>query len=228
MVANVDNIYIFTAPALLAFSHLFTPSVWDEKENKFRDARADEDGWYDATFLLDATSPDLAAIKTIAGGIVEAAQFKDKNGNLIPREQLQVPWETGEAYLRRRAAKPGAKDDYDGALFEGKTLLKANTKYPPLLNLHQNGVLSQFRDQTRHMAEQYFYSGVMVLAELNVVKHQVGSNVPGVKCYLGEMVSTNVGDRIAGGKPTAEKFGAHIGAAKAESPSAGMPGASTW
>src|SRR5579859_1190495 len=217
--ADQENLIVFAEPVVLVFSHLFTPQTFDEKTRKFRDAKEGEKGGYDATFLFDAGSAELANIKAIAARIVDAQAFKDKEGALIPRHLLQVPWETGEAYVARRKRESGDKFT-GGELFAGKVLLKSNTIYAPPLSLFANG-LTKFQAESRSMAEKYFYPGVRVVAEINLQPHSVGSNMPGVKAYLNELISTNTGDRIAGGKPTEEKFSEFMGRVTTVDPAAG-------
>lgn len=222
--ADQENLVVFAQPVPLVFSHLFTPQVFDEKTRKFRDAKADEKGGYDATFLFDANSAELINIKQIAGRIVDAQAYKDKEGMLIPRNLLQVPWEAGEAYVARRIREETAKGKTytGGELFKGKVLLKSNTIFAPPLSLFANG-LTKFQNESRAMAEKFFYPGVNVVAEINLQPHAVGSNMPGVKAYLNELISTNTGDRIAGGQPTEEKFSAYIGRVTTGDPAAAAP-----
>ena len=219
------NLYVFTEPAILLFGHLFEPVMFDERTNKFRKAENGEKGWYDATFLFGADSRDLAALKAIAKRLVDGAQFRDRDGNPIPDNLLQLPWESGEAFMRRQAAKRG--DKADESLFSGRVLFKTSTIYAPLLNVYGNGQLTKYRDEMRGSAEKYFYPGVHVLAEVNLQTHQVGSNMPGVKAYLNELVSAATGDRLAGGRPTEEKFSGYIGARSSEDPTSGA-GANPW
>lgn len=221
MSTDQENLVVFAEPVVMVFSHLFTAQVFDEKTRKFRDAKEGEKGGYDSTFLFDAGSAELSNIKTIAARIVEAAAFKDKEGVLIPRGMLQVPWETGEAYVARRKRESGDKFT-GGELFAGKVLLKSNTIYAPPLSLFSNG-LTKFQAESRPMAEKYFYPGVRVVAEINLQPHAVGSNMPGVKAYLNELISTNTGDRIAGGKPTEEKFSSFMGRMTSADPAAPAP-----
>jgi hypothetical protein len=203
--------YVSCEPVTLLFADLFAPVVYDEKTNRTREPRGEEAGTYSATFLVDSDSAMLTEIREIAERIRQEEAWKDSEGELYTWKLLQKPWQSGELYNADRKRKNAKYED--NPLLVGKTLLKSNTYSEPRLSL---------------LAKKYFYLGVSCLFEVNIVPHKVGSNLPGVKLYLNHVVSKNTGAVIAGGKPTAEKFGGYIGKVSDEAPSAGMPAGGGW
>ena len=238
--------FLIEDPVRLAFCHVMRPRFYDERTGKFRepiDSDAKDRLSYSAQFMFDADSPDLLAIKTLAGklleqhgasrdakGVLVTSGFTDpRTGKDIPPAELQLPWETGEDVIAAGQRKRGDKA-YDNEHLRGKVVLKANTKTEPYLSLFENGVMRDFFTvETRGMADRFFFNGVFVVGAIVVALHAAGTNKPGVKCYLNHLVSLNKGERLAGSQvPTAEKFAGFIGRQSAVDPTAGQATKQPW
>lgn len=208
---DIDGLFTLSAPVRLAFPDaLFTPRAFEGKG----------DPKYDAMFVFPDDHPDLPAIRALVKAIAQGA-FP----GLTPAE-LQLPWKTGAEVIAASAAaaaRKGKKAPENNDWLEGTITITARSQYAPLLNAIVNGKLVKYRDDVRPTAKDRFYFGANVIAELNFASHKVGSNKPGVTAYLNELVATGGGDRIAGGKPTEEKFNAYLGNVSQVDPSAGAP-----
>lgn len=194
---DIDGLFTLNAPVVLAFPNLFTPRAFQGKgEPK-----------YDAMLVFPADHPDLPAIRDLVRTIAQG-RFPGRGP-----DQLQLPWKSGEEIRQagEEAAARAGRSKPDSRWLENTVCITARSKFPPLLNAIVNGGLKKFRDDVRPTAEPHFYFGARVIAELNFAPHEVGSNTPGVTAYLNELVATGGGDRIAGGKPTEDKFSAYLG-----------------
>lgn len=206
------NRYSLIIPARMVFAHLFTPQVWDEKLQKFRNPTSpDEDSWYDATFLVDASGQDFNTIASMAAAIYEERtsptadkRWLDKDGVVIPRSGVQLPWEQGERYA---AAKAAAGAEYDLSDFNGKMLLKASTRHAPPLAAVVDGREEEFPDLKRPLAEKFIFAGAVCFAEFDLQPYRKGNNAPGIKAYLGAVCAiAGLGSRIGNTKPAAARF----------------------
>jgi hypothetical protein len=165
---------------------------------------------FGATFLFTPEHVDLKAAKALAVGV---ARGKWPG---ISLKEVGWPVSSGDEYAAKRDA--GGKD---GALCKGKALLKARSKYEPMLSWVEGGKIKEIPSTTAgSVAQAKFFSGASVLATFNFVAVEV-SGKKYVTAYLNKVFSTGKGERVGGGRSAAEAFKGYIGHATAEDPTAG-------
>lgn len=214
--ANKSREYQFTQPVRHIWPKLFEPVPFiDPKTGK---AKGDKKSYQD-TFLLDPTSPDLAALKALAAEIA-----KEHNADF---KQTAWPFKNGDKEIAR-LAKLGKTADY----YKGQVFIRSETgeKMPPSLSINKSGVdfnkanivdlkaPAQFTEY-----RNWFYSGSLVLPVLQLNWYDsVNGGLPGVKAYLNLVIATNTGERIGGGKTGSERFKSYAGTVVEGDPTAGM------
>jgi hypothetical protein len=144
-------------------------------------------------------SADFAAIKTAC---IKAA-----------------PWTSGDK-LADKAVKNGKDREWS----RGKVVVTARSKYQPILSQLQGGKINEIDGELKPVIKKAFYTGVEVLAELNLQAYDgVGSNPDGVTAYLNKVLSLGRGERLVkGGANSAEVFKDYIGGLSDEDPSGGL------
>ncbi len=194
--ANEILQYQMTKPAPIVYAHVVTPRPASAKlQNK--------EPRYEATFLLTPDHPDFKPI--------EAAMIAAAKGKFGSTDGRKFPLQRGDKLADEAAAK-----DRDREWARGKVLLAthANTTKrdgsalnPPRLVVVLNGKYVRFTDEPeRSLARQYFYSGVQAVGTFSFVPYEGMGG--GVSCYLNEILSLNVGEKINTGVDDETKYGA--------------------
>lgn len=202
-----EGLYQFTVPVIMTFPNLLTAKAVT------RNGKATGEAKYSANFLFKPDSPDLNAIKALAAKLAKA-KWPGK-----PLSELTTPWRDGDKLAEKRKAKKG-KDD--AAFNRGKIVLIARTKYQPRLSIL--GASAPIDLDTPELLKLHggkFYSGVEVLAEVNLVPYDAveDDGKPGVTAYLQAVLSLNKGDKLTGGgRSAAETFKGYVGHASSEDP----------
>lgn len=203
-----DQIGFFnlTAPVVMAFPNLFVPKAFKGTNGKeLGDAK------YSGNFIFPPDSPDLKDMKALA---VKIARASRPTADL---KTLAFPFRSGDKLAD--AAKAKKKD---GEYQRGKVVISARSKYQPKLANFQNGKIVDLDEQGQERFKSQFYPGVLVYVSFNFVWHdEVGGNPAGVNAYLQTVLTTNKGERLAGGKTASEVFSGYVGNVSAEDPTTG-------
>lgn len=183
---------------------------------------------YQATFLLPAGHPDFDPINAICGELAMVA-FGTYDGKKSP-----VVDGTAEADAARRMTPAKDKE-----FLRGKVKLTTHSKVtkmdgtaanPPRLLVYNkaSGKYDRFSEaHERPQVKGMFYSGVNCIAQLAFASYPGQGG--GVTCYLNEIVSFNVGDKIITGVDDNDRLGdaakyvGHVGTSSPINPMAGGP-----
>ncbi len=189
--------YQMTHPAPMIWCHLIEPRP-ERKDAKNRVFKAA----YEATFLFAQDHPDWQPLRAMLRANVDGVtnpKFPVDDGNAVAdaarAKQKDREWARGKILFQ---AKSNVKK-VDGSLL-----------IPPRLVVLLGGKYVNYdtTDAPRALASKFFYSGVLALGTFNLKSYEPGMNSPGgVTAYLNEVLSLNVGDRIAGGPDAEEKYG---------------------
>lgn len=207
--AKNDGIYNLTAPVVMTFPNLLEAKAF-VKNGKTRGEPK-----FGASFVFDATSIDLKALKELAAKLARAHFGAEK-----PFSELAFPFASGDKLADARKGK--GKDD--GEYQRGKVVLTSRSKYEPRLSYIEDGKIIDLETATaKQMAKGKFYMGVEVLAQFNLVAYDaVGENAKGgVTAYLNMVLSTGKGKRLSGGSTASDVFKGYAGSVSAEDPTGG-------
>lgn len=180
---------------------------------------------FGAEFLFAADHPDLLPLKKLAA---QMAQAKWPGLDLSPAaRKVKFPFANGN----QRAADRKAKGK-DGSLTVNKAILKASSKYAPMVSWIENGKLTEIvsTDLANSPALGKFFSGAECLATFKFVTTEIkdkdaeGGIKRYVSAYLNKVFSTGKGTRVGGGRSAAEAFKGYIGQSTTEDPTAGDVG----
>lgn len=205
------NIFRMSQPAPIVWVNLFKPVAFDPKQAPR----------YKVAFLLDADHRDLPRLKKHLATIA-----KGKFGTV---EGVKYPIEAGDAVAAKGAAKGKKYDFCAGKVVLSTHSVASDDRYPPRLVLYKGPDKDPqaFLDESRPMAQPYFYSGVQCVGLLNFGTYDPPLG-PGVHCYINRIMSFNFGDKIASGTDDATAFGGmeqfkgYVGAVTPHDPTAGM------
>lgn len=206
MATNEQSVGIFdmTVPAVMVFPALLQPKAYQENGKDKGEPK------YGGTFLFAAEHPDLKALKAACLAVARAMWPG------VDAKSIGWPFSSGAAY----AAKRGAAGK-DGTLFADKAMLKARSKYEPMLSWIESGKVKEVPSTASGaVASAKFFSGAEVLATFNFRAAEVSGNKY-VTAYLNKVFSTGKGTRIGGGRSAADAFKAYIGHATETDPTAG-------
>ncbi len=205
--------YQMTKPAPIVWVSVVTP----------RPAGAKNQERYQAAFLLSKDHPDFAPMATMMAKVV-----KDKYGSTDGRG---FPLQHGDKVADEAAAK-----GRDREWARGKELLEAHSNVrkrmvngvpgellnPPRLVVLRDGKYVRYQDEERPLAKSAFYSGVLAIGTFSFVAYDGFGG--GCSCYLNEILSLGVGDKINTGVDDEAKYGAptqYIGKVSAKDPTVG-------
>jgi Protein of unknown function (DUF2815) len=211
--AQNTQTYQMTKPAQIVWVSVVTPRPAGPK-NQER---------YQAAFLLTKDHPDFAPMATMMANVVKA-----KFGSTDNRE---FPLQKGD-----KVADEAAEKGRDREWARGKEILEAHTNThkrtvngvqgeplnPPRLVVLQNQKYVRYQDEERALAKSAFYSGVLAIGTFGFKEYEGFGG--GVTCYLNEILSLGVGDRINTRVDDETKYGAptqYIGKVSSTDPTAG-------
>lgn len=182
-----------------------------EAKPVMRNGKAVGDPKYSVTHLL---TEDQA--KRAAGVLVAAAKAKWPNRDIkadIKSNEFNWPLVPGS-----KAKAAAEKKDKNGDFYEGATVLKADTKYPPMLV----DEAKQEVDPRNPGADKVFYSGCYTHVVLAAHAYDgVSGGSDGVKVYLQAVMKAGDGERLIG-RTASDVFAGIEGGASDEDPTGGV------
>lgn len=202
-----------TVPVILSF-----PNLDEARAVKGKGGKPSGDPKFSASFEF---APDADVLKLIKSEALAAAKEnwpgRDIAGDFKARE-FGFPWTSGDK-LADKAVKNGKNREWS----RGKVVVTARSKYQPILSQLQAGKIIEIDGEAKPIIKKAFFTGVEVLAELNLQAYDgVGANPDGVTAYLNKVLSLGRGERLVkGGANSAEVFKDYIGSLSDEDPSAG-------
>ena len=214
--AKTEGLFQLTQPVVMSFPNLFVPKPYMEN------GKAKGDPKYSCNLNFEAASSDLEAIKKLAAKLARA-KWPDKpffvtTTDGVKIQQIFFPFASGDKLADDRKAK----GKNDGEYTRGKVVIAARSKFAPILSYFDGKIIDLTTDMAKEAAKGRFYSGVEVLAEINLVPYNgVGNDgKPGVAAYLNRVMSTGKGVAISGGKSSAETFKGYVGSVSTDNPMA--------
>lgn len=205
-----------TKPAPVIWAHVVTP----RPERRLKNGETVEPA-YQASWLFPPDHPDLPTIrsilaKAIAGYDADSVKAKieaNKAAGRAPYDDLKFPLTNGDKTADRGKATDKDREFCRGmAILQGKSnvVIKAGPKKgqplsPPRLVVLQNGKYIRYQDDERPLAKRFFYSGVLAIGTFGFVPYAGMGG--GVSAYLNEILSLNVGEKIATGVDDEAKYG---------------------
>jgi len=197
---------------VLRNARLVFPNLAEPKP-VMRNGRAVGDPKYSVTVLLDDEQQT-----EVARELAKAIRAKWPGRNI--REDVQynrLHWPIVSEQQAKSSAEQRGKD---GRIYEGYSLLKADSKFPPMLYDGRKQL-----DPARPDAARIFYSGCYANVQLNVSAYDgVSGGKDGVKTYLQAVVKTKDGDRLIGGGVRDEVFAGVEGGESDYDPTGGASG----
>ena len=211
--AQVET-YQMTKPAPIVWVSVVTPRPAGPK-NQER---------YQSAFLLTKDHVDFAPMTALMAKVV-----KEKFGKT---EGYGFPMQRGDKVADEAAAK-----NRDREWARGKEILEAHSNVrkragkdgtpgdllsPPRLVVLKSEQYVRFTDEERSLAKPFFYSGVMAVGTFGFVAYDGFGG--GCSCYLNEILSLGVGEKINTGIDDETKYGAptqYIGHVSSKDPTAG-------
>ena len=206
MTTNNEGLYTFTQPVILAHPHLITPDTF------MRNGKEAGEPKYRCSFVFDAASPDLAALKSLAAKLARAGAPD------VPLKEMVFPFDNGTALADARKAKSG-KDD--GEFQRGKVIMKAASKFQPTLGYVEGGRLVGLETEAAIAASKgkfFFGAEVYGCVRLSYYPPVGKTGKHGVTAYLQSILSTGKGTKLSGGPSIAETFKGYVGAVSQEDP----------
>lgn len=182
---EADGRVVFTQPARMVFAALDKPKRFKKNGKESGEAK------YSATFLLH--EDDVKGLKERAADV---ARGKWPGRKL---SELKFPFTEGDKEADKAASK-----EKDGEFFRGCWVLRASSKFPPLLSKLENGKVVNYEGEDRiAILKPSLYSGCYAYAQVNFVAYDaVGENGrDGVTAYLDMVLRAKDGDRIGGADP---------------------------
>ena len=208
----VDGRFAFTTETPMVWANLHELKAYSPKGKPLGEPK------YNATFVFSADHPDLTPLKGRAMQIARAKWPNRDIGAEFKAEKFHLPFASGnkmnaEAITAGKRERPWLKDI---------CLVRASTKNAVQLCGIENGKYVIYEGAGFAASKPKFYSGVLVLAQINLVAYDgVGQKPGGVTAYLQMVLTTGKGERIGGGDP-AEVFKGYIGRVSTENPNAGQ------
>jgi hypothetical protein len=229
--SDLELSFQMTKPAPLVWAHVITPRP-ARKINGETIAPS-----FEATFLLPADHPDLAAIKAM---LSKAATGFDKFADKIAGNKaagraaldgIKFPLESGTKIADQAKAKGKDREFLRGtAMLKGKsnvTKRDGTPLSPPRLVVLQGGKYVRYSDDhERELAKKFFYSGVLAIGTFNFAPYPGMGG--GISAYLNEILSLNAGEKINTGVDDEAKYGdpnafsGYVGKVSAEDPTGGL------
>jgi hypothetical protein len=146
---------------------------------------------FSVALLIDKT--DKETIAAINGCVEKAKELGKANwGGKIPAT-LKLPLRDGD------------EEHPDDENYKGKYFINASSNAAP-------GVVKRHEGKAVPIGPDEFYSGCFCMASINFYPFPgKNSTIPskGIACGLNNLMKTNDGDKLAGGRSAAEDFGLH-------------------
>jgi hypothetical protein len=214
--ADEKNIGLFKSSmdpasrAVLNFPRVITPAPFTRNGKPVGDPK------YECNLELEVDNPDWPALREAVLRVAHATWPGRDIGAEAKAGTFSLPWKPG-AGLADAAKAKGKDREYS----RGRTVLlaRSGSAYPPSLAVIQNGREVDFAGDQRKAAEQFFYPGVKVWYQVNFSAWDIDGD-QGVTAYLSKLISTNVGDRLAGNRSAATEFSGYAGVLSDENPTA--------
>jgi hypothetical protein len=173
----------FTHPIILVYPNLFTP-------RKYKNEQGIESGEpkYDFRAVMAPDHPDVPALRSHMATAAE-------NAGINIKEPIDWCLRSGDKLADKAQAKGKANE-----VFRGQLVLVSRGQFAPGLSvvLPGRGIVDiPMSGNERLAAEKYFYGGVKVLVQVQLVGYHVGNNTPVVTAYPNLVLSLNEGDHIA-------------------------------
>lgn len=207
------NLFQLTTPILMSFPQLLEPQKVKRGGKETGEAK------YSANFEFDTTDEAQAeCLKALKSEMARVAKAKWPGVDL---STLKFPLSNGDKLADKAKAKTPPRDR---EWSRGKTVLVARSKFQPNTSVILNGKPVDLDEDTLKANKKAFYTGVMALAEVNIVAYDAieDGDKAGITCYLQAVLSLNKGKRLTGSaKPASETFRGYIGTASAEDPTVG-------
>lgn len=214
--AKTEGLFQLMQPVVMSFPQLFEAKAYMEN------GKAKGEPKFSCNLNFDAASTDLDAIKKLAAKLARA-KWPDKAFFVTTTEGVKIqqiffPFSSGDKLADDRKAKGKS----DGEYTRGKVIVPARSKFEPRLSYFDGKIIDLETEMAKQAAKGRFYSGVEVLAEINLVPYDgVGKDgKPGVAAYLNRVMSTGKGVAITGGRSSAETFKGYAGAVSTDNPMA--------
>jgi len=227
----------FSTAHPVAYADIMAPRAFEKNGQKKGEPK------YSGTFVIDPTPKlqsidgkdvdmsDLGRLKRDVIKMLNAHNTTGKKlkiGRLTEEQEtagthveVQVPWKDGT----KEADKMKAKGK-DGETFRGKTLLKATSKFPPVLSAVEAGKIVDYPAENNVQppaAAKFFYSGVHIVPSFGLHWYKGDEGKPdGVSLYFNAALFAKHGTRLGGRTAnSAETFKGYIGSISQEDPTAG-------
>lgn len=217
---NYDGLFATLEAVPISFPNLLKPKAF-QKGGKDRGEPK-----YGASFIFPA---DSNALKDLKRHVIALAKKKWPDADL--KEDIEWPWKKGDREIERqrkkaeKAGKEMPKLDY----LKNTVTLKGSSKFPVRLVGIEGGKIVDYDDETKIAAAgKKFYPGALCLGEWNFIPTERDEDDPNLRVgqklkffvvYLQRVVTTNKGERIAGGgRSSAEVFKGYVGSVTDEDP----------
>lgn len=218
----------FNTAHVVSYANIMEPKAFEKKGQKKGEPK------YSALFIIDPENSDLKRLKdaiTAAlkernpGKTIRARRLTEEEMNAGTFVEVSVPWKSGDKEADKMKAKNNG-DDAKGAIYRGKVLVKASSKYQPALSAIEGGKIVDFvTDEAKKVAAKYFYSGALLVPGFGFNPYDGdadGSKPGGMSLYLNAVLFAKHGTRIGGRvHNAAEAFKGYIGTISQEDPTGG-------
>lgn len=220
------GLVILTEPMETAYLNLLKPRAYQPKGS----SQPKGDPKYSLTLIFSPDHPDFPSIKN---AYIAVAKERWPNRDLsadIKAGTLSVPWKDGNKEIAKLTAKLARTGQaYNGKLdwAKDKLFMRASSQNQPTLAITLPGgrVSGGLDTRALDMNKSKFYSGVKVLAELNLAPYegQRDNDPDGVTAYCNIVVSTGEGERRGGQRDPAQVFSGYVGRSVSDDPTLGDP-----
>ena len=216
----------FNTAHVVSYANIMEPKAFTKKGQKKGDPK------YSALFIID---PENADLKRLQAAVLAELKAKHPGMTLRSRRlteeeveagnfaEVSVPWRSGDKEAERLKKKNNG-DDSKGAMYRGKVLVKASSKYQPALSAIEGGKIVDFEtDEAKAKAAKFFYSGALLVPSFRFNPFDGDEDKPGgMSLYLNAVLFAKHGTRIGGRSVNAaEAFKGYIGTISQEDPTGG-------
>lgn len=216
----------FNTAHVVSYANIMQPKAFQKK------GQAKGDPKYSALFIIDPENADLKRLQAAVladlkakhpGKTLRSRRLTQEELNAGTFVEVSVPWRSGDKEADRMKAKNNG-DDSKGAIYRGKVLVKASSKYQPALSAIEGGKVVDFEtDEAKAKASKFFYSGAHLVPSFRFNPFDGDEDKPGgMSLYLNAVLFAKHGTRIGGRSVNAaEAFKGYIGTISQEDPTGG-------
>lgn len=216
----------FNTAHTVSYANIMEPKAFVKKGQKKGDPK------YSALFIIDPENADLKRLQAAVlaelktkhpGKTLRARRLSQEEMNAGTFVEVSVPWRSGDKEAERLKAKNNG-DDSKGAIYRGKVLVKASSKYQPALSAIEGGKVIDFEtDEAKAKAAKFFYSGAVLVPSFRFNPFDGDEDKPGgMSLYLNAVLFAKHGTRIGGRSANAaETFKGYVGTISQEDPTGG-------